>query len=1308
MSGLNNASRKWQRNRLFRNKTARLKKGPRRKEIRGAGFDYQTLEQRQVLNGVPVAVDDLRYETGLNTVLTVSAGTGLLANDFDAEATVLTVPSSLTGVKPTVSGQINVNANGSFVYTPNSGFQGVDTWFYQVTDGVGTSRQSRVQFVVGTGLSGLLNRDQRITDNGLHTGGLTLVQPLSDGMQLIYRSDLQGQVVVPVETRVAPGTPTPTSITAQLTFGGVNQGTVNYSIAGFAPGQELRFAMQATAVATGQYNWVMTVTLVGSGSGGTNLVRQFFGSQAVVNRTTSEYGAGWWMDGQDQLVVQNGLADRPDGVLLVEGDGSTLWFAKNGATWNQAEGDLAFSNLTLTGSVYTLRDKWGNERRFDVAGFLTSVRKVSDLDTPIYTYAYEPTGQKRLTGITDQFGRVFTLNWPNSGAIRVVCGGFGGGRQTEVGMPDGNGGVVIRQNLDLDLPVTLFNGYQYFAPEWRYGFSVTNGRSYCIIRTAPSEDTGPIAYRTYEYDAFGLLKQVNFLNLPTGTQTWKLFPMWAQGLKAAGSVNQALHRYLDPVTGDNARYIDERNQTWKFTTNRFGELIRFADPVSLAEGSGAASKWEFDWFGFLFRETGVDADGTNVSAQIAPVVRYGYSGNGNLLLRRHQGDGITAASDQKWTYHSTLNVPLTWANELNQTTTMTYDAGGNLLTRSDPQGFVWSYQYDEQLFANAVDQHARLRSMTSPDPDGGVGSQLPIVTTLEYNTATPNYLLVRQISQADGSTLLYSYSPNDLVASSTDEIGRTTTYSFDDMDRLVLVSQPAVTGGSPQWKYVFGKNGQLNASRDPLDNEARYFYDARYRMTSQTLSDPDGSGGPLPSPLYTWVYDETGNVVQVVDPQYTAGIMDQYQYDAAGRMTVHTGPLHGQYSATTGQQTDYRYDLRGRLVSQKDPSTRVQRWGYDIRDRLISTVANDPDDSGPLQGAMVVYGYDAASRVTSIRDELLRKTDYVYTNNGWLQSVLLPDPDLSGPQAVSSWVFGYDNLGRRTQETNPLGRLTTTGYDNRDRVSSLTTADPDGSGTTLTSLVYNYQYDFVGKLKTVTAPLGRVTTYDYDALNRLTHVTLPDPDGAGVGAPASVWQYSEYDLVGSLKKQIDPLGRETTFVYDNLYRRKIVTLPDPDGSGGSDVSPVWNYAFDNRTLLESVTDPLTRLTAYGYDNAGRTTVVTLPDPDGGGSAQASSVYGYEFDALDRLTKVTEPDPDGAGVGVAPSLTGYQYDQRGRLSQVTDARNGLTKYGWNDANELLRLTDPVSNVTEWAYDRMGRRTLESNNAGTSTARTRSSE
>ncbi|MHB8902749.1 MAG: RHS repeat domain-containing protein [Thermoguttaceae bacterium] len=36
-----------------------------------------------------------------------------------------------------------------------------------------------------------------------------------------------------------------------------------------------------------------------------------------------------------------------------------------------------------------------------------------------------------------------------------------------------------------------------------------------------------------------------------------------------------------------------------------------------------------------------------------------------------------------------------------------------------------------------------------------------------------------------------------------------------------------------------------------------------------------------------------------------------------------------------------------------------------------------------------------------------------------------------------------------------------------------------------------------GQLKTVTDPLGSVTTYGYNDLGQLTEVTLRDPDGAG-------------------------------------------------------------------------------------------------------------------------------------------------------------------------------------------------------------------
>ncbi len=83
-------------------------------------------------NSPPVAADDA-YSTGLNTVLNIASGPGLLNNDTDPDA-----PAGLT-VNPTpvsgpASGSVTLNSDGSFSYTPNPGFGGTDNFSYQVCD----------------------------------------------------------------------------------------------------------------------------------------------------------------------------------------------------------------------------------------------------------------------------------------------------------------------------------------------------------------------------------------------------------------------------------------------------------------------------------------------------------------------------------------------------------------------------------------------------------------------------------------------------------------------------------------------------------------------------------------------------------------------------------------------------------------------------------------------------------------------------------------------------------------------------------------------------------------------------------------------------------------------------------------------------------------------------------------------------------------------------------------------------------------------------------------------------------------------
>jgi hypothetical protein len=81
-----------------------------------------------VTDQAPVAAGD-SYKTAKGRPLTVPAR-GVLANDTDADGDVLRALL----VSPPANGTVKLTANGSFAYTPNAGFVGVDTFTYKAND----------------------------------------------------------------------------------------------------------------------------------------------------------------------------------------------------------------------------------------------------------------------------------------------------------------------------------------------------------------------------------------------------------------------------------------------------------------------------------------------------------------------------------------------------------------------------------------------------------------------------------------------------------------------------------------------------------------------------------------------------------------------------------------------------------------------------------------------------------------------------------------------------------------------------------------------------------------------------------------------------------------------------------------------------------------------------------------------------------------------------------------------------------------------------------------------------------------------
>jgi hypothetical protein len=97
-----------------------------------AGTETATIDVLAV-NHPPVAVPD-SYTLAENTTLTVSAASGVLANDSDVDGPF---PLTASLVNGPAHGTLTLNSNGSFVYTPTTYYNGPDSFVYKVSDALG-------------------------------------------------------------------------------------------------------------------------------------------------------------------------------------------------------------------------------------------------------------------------------------------------------------------------------------------------------------------------------------------------------------------------------------------------------------------------------------------------------------------------------------------------------------------------------------------------------------------------------------------------------------------------------------------------------------------------------------------------------------------------------------------------------------------------------------------------------------------------------------------------------------------------------------------------------------------------------------------------------------------------------------------------------------------------------------------------------------------------------------------------------------------------------------------------------------------
>jgi RHS repeat-associated protein len=626
------------------------------------------------------------------------------------------------------------------------------------------------------------------------------------------------------------------------------------------------------------------------------------------------------------------------------------------------------------------------------------------------------------------------------------------------------------------------------------------------------------------------------------------------------------------------------------------------------------------------------------------------------------------------------------------TQTLSYNAGGQLISVTDDFGHLVSFTYypaDATLGANNI-----------ATVSGGAG-----------NTVTYSYDAFRNLASVtypDGKTKTYLYGNladaadyrfRNALTGIKDENG--TQFATFKYDSYGVPTSTEHVGGANKFQFSFGGTYPFSSSSvtDPLGTAKTYIFQTilgNQRLTS--LSQPCTTPGCTGDVTQSRTYDANGNIATLKDFN---GTTTSYQYDLARNLELSrtegipatlTGscPNGGVYYAdnyTSSCGSGTCWATSGSFPGSQDATfLGYPGWQY--------ACAVPPANSSIRK---ITTTWHASYRLPATITEPItggsKTTTNTYDANGNLTQRVV-----TTPQATRTWLWsGYDAYGRATTMTDPRGKITTHTYYPNTAAQNTTLANSRGMLASITNAVGHVNtitaYNAHGQPLAMTDANGLVTSMTYDARMRLKSRTV---SGSGINETTAY----DYDGVGQLIKVTLPDASFITYTYDGAHRltqiqdsqaNKIVYTLDAMGNRTAEQAfdPAGALARSRTRVYDALnrlkqdigaTTPATQISQYGYDNQGNATSTTDP---------LSRVTTNAFDALNRLVQVTDPNTPTAGI------TKYDYDVQDNLTKVTDAKFSpqgaaapATTYTYNGFNELISQSSPDTGLTSYTYDAAG--------------------
>lgn len=626
---------------------------------------------------------------------------------------------------------------------------------------------------------------------------------------------------------------------------------------------------------------------------------------------------------------------------------------------------------------------------------------------------------------------------------------------------------------------------------------------------------------------------------------------------------------------------------------------------------------------------------------------------GRIDTVRTTSNGTTLGQMRNTWTNDTITAKSEWLDTTNTwlTTTMTYDANGN------------------------------LRTVTSPD----TGDGRTRTTTTEYDSTFHAY--PARVTNALGHATVRTYNADGLVATATEPNGVVTTITYDALGRRRTQSRS--DGAYSEFNYhEYGNpNLQHNSVVTKVDTAGRTLWRDEYFDGLGFNYDVTSSGDCPQWVVVRHEKDSAGRPAKVSLPfcQGSTPVFTSTTYDDAGRVSVVTTP--------DGKTTTHRYALT--YFEIEDPNGKITRKYFNARDNVtriedgaIPGTDYEYDPLGRLVRATLSTGqqtqtaYDSLNRRKSLTDPL-GTTTYSYDAVGNLKTTT------SGGKTIT---FEYDALNRVFRKqvtgeldtfyvydeldvTNGVGRLTSlTSGNSTTRLGYWPSGRPSVEKRTIegTTFTHSTVWDLADRITSLTYPNGSVAEYAYSAGGNLSSLKL---DGAIMASWAS------YDASGRPATVTFGNGVGTTYEYDVMGHVKSLSTV----KGGTNLQAL-TYDWYGRPETGNLTGGLN---IAGITD-GRTSKVCSTDP----AVSTDETQTYWYDANYRLANATSPSwgskswvYDDAGNATTFSGGSLQYNL---ANQVTGG-TGLSDVRYDGAGNT---THRVLSGTAWEYGWTGENRLAS--------------